>query len=333
MSNVLLKYRKELFGIGAIGVLAVHSKEYIEYSYWMTVLISYGGIGIYLFAFLSGIGLYYSMSKNVIEDKNEVIEFYKRRLVRVAIPYVVIAFIWYGTKYLFVENDIIKFIYEFTTLSFWVEHKGAWYVAMLVPLYIVYPWYYKMCKKTEHIYCGGVAIVVALIGLAVYVYFNQNLCYHISAVVYCIIIFLLGDVCGQKIDNGTFKGWLVVSVTMVMFIVGMKTPIENVLVIEKLSRPLLGVGLTIIAANILDLIKVGFVHKCLKFIGEYSLEIYLTNIFLVQADQYFGWGEKIGRIIGEQYSNYCMYMFIVVVGIIISVLISRVCRKISTVRQ
>ena len=55
------KYRKQLMGIAAIGVLLVHSRNIIVLPKSVSELFSYGGIGVYIFVFLSSIGLYSSL--------------------------------------------------------------------------------------------------------------------------------------------------------------------------------------------------------------------------------------------------------------------------------
>lgn len=132
------QYRNLLMGIAAIGVLCVHSNSIINLPSCLGKLFGYGGIGVYIFVFLSSIGLYYSL-KSCGYSKSE---FYKRRFQRVIVPYLLIAATWYGTKYLFIQHDITEFFYELSTLSFWIDHQGAWYVAMLLPIYLVFPWFF-----------------------------------------------------------------------------------------------------------------------------------------------------------------------------------------------
>ena len=75
-SNLLSKYRTELFGISTIGILIVHSNDVIQAGGTLTELIrklfAFGGIAVYVFVFLSGIGLYFSISGMSISDRNGV---------------------------------------------------------------------------------------------------------------------------------------------------------------------------------------------------------------------------------------------------------------------
>lgn len=66
-SNLLSKYRTELFGISTIGILIVHANDVIHagggvIAELIRKLFAFGGITVYVFVFLSGIGLYFSKS-------------------------------------------------------------------------------------------------------------------------------------------------------------------------------------------------------------------------------------------------------------------------------
>lgn len=70
--------------------------------------------------------------------------------MRVMVPYLIIASTWYGIKYIIIEHDIQNFLYEISLLSFWKDHLGAWYVAMLIPLYLVFPFLFDWIEVTKN---------------------------------------------------------------------------------------------------------------------------------------------------------------------------------------
>lgn len=57
----MMKYKIQLMGIAALGVVFVHSKNIITLPHVVDALSGYGGIGVYIFVFLSSIGLYNSL--------------------------------------------------------------------------------------------------------------------------------------------------------------------------------------------------------------------------------------------------------------------------------
>ena len=80
--NLISKYREELMGYAIFGVLVSHLLMWLD--------IKIPGVNMVLrliytqgFLFLSGFGLYYSLSKS-----SEILPFYKRRVKRLYIPFV-----------------------------------------------------------------------------------------------------------------------------------------------------------------------------------------------------------------------------------------------------
>ena len=110
--NLFSKYRDVLMGMAILSILVFH---YTEDCY--IAGINYGGVvklyktyigssGVDIFLLLSGLGLYYSYSKD-----NNLKNFYLRRIKRVLIPYLIISvpvYIWYD--FFFLSDGIIGFI-------------------------------------------------------------------------------------------------------------------------------------------------------------------------------------------------------------------------------
>ena len=84
MNDLLSRFRTQLMGIGALGVLLVHSTSIIDYPAFLANKVGYGGTGVYIFVFLSAIGLYNSLQSRGEYSK---VEFYKRRFIRTFLPY------------------------------------------------------------------------------------------------------------------------------------------------------------------------------------------------------------------------------------------------------
>ena len=121
-----IKFRPEIFGFATLMILICHAVSIVPLPNNISIIVSYGGMGVNIFLFMSGIGLYYSLKRN-----GNIIDFYIRRAIRLIVPYLLIAGVWYGLKYLVIENNFLLFIYELSLLSFWIEHKGAWYDTIL----------------------------------------------------------------------------------------------------------------------------------------------------------------------------------------------------------
>ena len=61
--NEISLFRTELMGLSAILILICHSIAHIEMPVLLRYTLSFGNIGVDLFLFLSGMGMWYSLSK------------------------------------------------------------------------------------------------------------------------------------------------------------------------------------------------------------------------------------------------------------------------------
>ena len=100
-------------------------------------------VNVYVF-FLSGFGCYYSLNKS-----NNIRKFYANRIKKVLLPYLEISLIVYAIKYFFLEFSVRKFIEAVFFISFWVKNEGAWYIAVVLILYMIYPLLYNIQKSPK----------------------------------------------------------------------------------------------------------------------------------------------------------------------------------------
>lgn len=70
-------HRKEILGFAALMIVLGHSQDFVHSVFpdSLVSVIGYGGIGVTMFAFLSGIGLWHSLDNN-----DDILNFYKREL-------------------------------------------------------------------------------------------------------------------------------------------------------------------------------------------------------------------------------------------------------------
>ena len=59
----LSRYRTELMGLSALLILLCHSSSYVDMPQVMVYVLSAANIGVDLFLFLSGMGMWFSLSK------------------------------------------------------------------------------------------------------------------------------------------------------------------------------------------------------------------------------------------------------------------------------
>ena len=87
----LSTYRTQMMGIATLMIIICHScASKVIMPSFLAYLFRFGNIGVDIFLFLSGIGLYYSLSKNNLSSKEDYTSFYKRRFYRIYIPYLIV---------------------------------------------------------------------------------------------------------------------------------------------------------------------------------------------------------------------------------------------------
>lgn len=308
----LSEYRTPLMGIAALMIVICHAPAYgVSMPAVVAKIVASGGLGVDVFLFLSGIGCYYSLSKL---GTRSVGSWYKRRLVRIFIPYALMQIPFWTYELCVGSFDLIDSIYTFSTVKFWVVHRGAWYVALLLPLYIITPLLYKLLQKSgpKRIY---VTILIMLfiilicfmdfehmrkdyvvdnlrwafkrttnfvVGMAIAPYVKQEKRVNVVLVLgVCLLSFFLVHRC---ISKELFMDWCKVPYLVM----------PSVLVLKYMNRN-------------------GFLYRFVCWMGIVSLESYLANIYLCGAVSDFakrtGWND---------YGCYAEYLVVIVLGVTIS---------------
>lgn len=282
-SSILSQYRTALFGIGTLGVLAGHSVSYVQWPGVLSRILGLGGIGVYLFVFLSGIGLYYSMTSRKQQEihRGGYRSFICKRFLRVGIPYLIIAGVYYGIRFFMLEFSPIEFFYNLSTLSFWTEHQGAWYVAMLVPVYVVYPFYYSYIENGNRLLRTILsATLILLISCIMYV-FVPDIYRHLAQVINSFLIFTIGNYIGRDVKENKEFPFLLMIISLLFYpIRALLSVLEGNVYIEDLSYAMLGLALCLVCALLMKYMP-EMIIKILKKFGIISLEMYLTHIFLL----------------------------------------------------
>lgn len=312
--SCLSKYRTELMGISAIGVMLVHIPETELCPWWLQRVLSWCGMGVYIFMFLSGAGLYYSMSAR---GKNgSLTDFYRRRLERVILPYLLMAGIWYGITCLLVERNLWRFLYELSTISFWTEHSSPWFIATLIPIYLLYPFYYRWIEKGN----SGLKTLLlsACVMVLVYTVFclSEDLFNHLDQVLNSLWVFMLGSYYGKKVKQGSNLPEL-----MVLFVAALLlTKLVPVPSVARFGQVILyateGLFVMVVLALVMGCLHWERLWRILRWFGMHSLELYLTNQFLIKATWYFGMRDSKTGV-----QLYAMYAIIVFLGLLLSALL------------
>ena len=201
--NDLSKFRTELMGFSTLLILICHSIAYVEMPRILYYGLSLGNLGVDLFLFLSGMGMWYSISNY---SRSEI-HWYCDRYKKLFIPYLVsllpLEFVQFALgKQL--EHGIANWLFGITSLRFYVSHNAAWFIAALIPLYLFAPIFYKFIRL-YHWKASIFLIILHYIILVIPLDFSSdlvnNICSNIQFVAIRATCFILGMALGKYIKE------------------------------------------------------------------------------------------------------------------------------------
>ena len=266
--SVYSKYRTQIMGLAAIMIIVCHIRGFdLSHVPLLEKLLWFGNYGVEFFLFVSGIGMYYSLTKKDVS----ILQWYKKRYVRIGVPFLLIAISIYPLRILLnVPASFSDFLLYITTLEFWIHHRGAWYVAMLFPLYFLTPSIVRVVNtyKSRVI---TVSVLMMLLLVFSYIPSENEIIRNIQSLTSRVPIFILGIGIASYVKNG-----YVLNAIKTCFIV------LGGFLIWHYCNFLLGGGIAIICliGIIMDFIcKCKPINKTFSFMGNMSLESYLTNIY------------------------------------------------------
>lgn len=84
------QYRSELMGIATLLIIICHAPIYgVQMPQWLSIFLSNGGLGVDIFLFLSGMGMYNSWTSNK-KKGNSLLFWLFKRYIRIIIPSILI---------------------------------------------------------------------------------------------------------------------------------------------------------------------------------------------------------------------------------------------------
>lgn len=199
--GLISRHRQKLYGIACIWVIMHHN-----FFDWPTVLAplkklcNYGNCGVDIFLFLSGISLYFAYMHT---QKNRLCEFYTRRIIRLIVPYLLMALPYWVWRDIFLERG--NFLLDITMLSFPLNGTiTTWYVGAILVLYLAYPGihylYFNKNKLSAGLGENSVAILLTAFwaGMcAVTMHVFPELYDNIEIAMTRVVVFLVGCKVGQ----------------------------------------------------------------------------------------------------------------------------------------
>lgn len=277
----LSEYRTEIYGVAALLIIIGHSQDFMTaiFSDAVISIIGYGGIGVAMFAFLGGMGLWHSMQR----DSN-VGRFYIRRIKRLLIPYLIISIPYYIIFDWIIKGNLLLCLKDITFVSYFLDGGGTWYVAWIFLMYIVYPWYYllgeKLFKRHREVLSMialGVMIIaeVALVSTG-----NESVITKYQNSFGATIAIVIGDCLAKDIKKDKkYVLWL--SLACIILAPLYLFDIVSGAAVYVWFFALEGIFLCGLFSILFCLLNGGLLSRAAAVLGAASLESYMFNVYLI----------------------------------------------------
>ena len=338
--------RNVIFGIATLWIGLFHSdylndtiSYYIKSDFIAEPLKFFrgtGNVGVDMFLFLSGIGLYFSFTKD-----SHVLSFWKKRLMRVLPSAFLIATFYFSLRYVNgrFSSGPLYYVLRETFLYFFVKGERVfWFISLILLMYLVFPIFYKIIDKWKAWgMIGLVAVIVvgtfAVRAIAPGVYSNVE-------IALCRIpVFVIGIWAGRfvmekkEIDRRWL--WLVLAVAVGMLVLmanynvivkaivpGYTKEMETMYIfIYRYAACPLGIALVVLDSFICTELrhrgKANLLRNFFEFVGMYSMEYYMIYL---NINHYL---ERIYKIGPRQ--EIMLYFGSFVVSLVLCVLVRKVC--------
>lgn len=271
------KCRSELMGIAILNVMVLHSLSWtgMQHPGWLVTALRTFGRLIFTdgFLFLSGFGLFYSCMKSAAFKP-----FYMRRFTRLMILFIVIAGPFFMYYWLIGDIGFDVFLLKLSTLYFWfMGNDGMWYISVSVILYLLYPVLFRIVKSS---WWGGVTMLISFVFLILCIYLFVYDYYKLTSLgIPKMPMFILGIICGRM----SYQNFQVnnVGLLTIVAMLGLTYMIPKYELMMLFSETLFRiVGIAICCMCMMKFNYEGMIRKMLRYIGNYTLDLYLWHMFL-----------------------------------------------------
>lgn len=316
--------RTRIMGWAMLLIVFFHSSFHVAEASFLYVIKNLCDIGVDLFLFVSGVGIWHSLSK-CSGRKNYV----KNRCLRILPAFLIVNTLW------FFAMDIIlyrttpwKFLMDITTLSFWVNgNLTTWYLSSLLVLQLLSPSIKRWIEKVPGILTIIIAIPVILTFVIRLTPLNQILG-HLLIIIARIPIYILGLAFGKYIkDNKVVE--VNVAITSAIFVVSLCIALVAVgatgLYLPYVMKYLAYCPIAIILSGVVSYIPA---FRCIDFWGTHSLETYLLH------EKVLWFADNLVRILfpmvyTQSIANAGINFFAILVTVVGSVILQKLCTKVK----
>ena len=277
------RFRGELMGAAMLFIILFHVALPREDAFFG--LRRMGNVGVDMFLFLSGIGLWFSWMKNPSAK-----HFFIRRYLRIYPTWLIIACLFYIPA--FQGGSTWNWIYLFGEITinwgFWLHDElNFWYIPATMMLYLFAPAYMELIKR-HPIYRWLPVVMIMWCILVQYVTPIHQAVGHLEIFWSRVPIFFIGINMGEMVrQKQTLDGasiWMIWLMFLMTLLASIFLEQEKHGMFPLFLERMLYIPLTITSILLLNRIfrrTPGWFNKGFMFVGALSLECYLLHIHFV----------------------------------------------------
>lgn len=236
------------------------------------------------FLFLSGFGLYYSLSKN-----GDLRKFYIKRVNRVLLPYIIMGLPFFLLSLITGGISVSIFLLKITSLYFWFfGNDGMWYISMSVVLYLLFPFAYKFMfaqQKEIGVVTRTLVIIMTCVSACFALYDFVPHYYNMLQIgITKIPMFFIGMLVAWYSCLGLSMTWkhiigggILLSITFLL-----KNHSDVFVPYYEMAYRLLMMPLF---CFVIEYLKTKRLNVFLQWFGRYSLEIYVLQMLVIGVAQ------------------------------------------------
>ena len=301
-------------GIATIGIIICHCPAHVVMPTVIKYLMFQGQLANALFLMLSGFGLYYSLSSHYSKGSTSIWSWYKKRYVRILIPYLVLKlFPDFIIALCNPETDWWYYLANLSLITYWRNHDCAWFLSLLVPLYAITPPIYRSLFSNGKVLKKALCYIIPLTLIPILKSDNvilSTIILHIPNVMAFIIGLVLAYYSQKEKSVNMMWFFAAGAFYFLMFFLQHRNFSTWYLSVNFFVLPLLLWVLTIVKKPL----------PVLVWLGTISLESYLTNTSLPQYVKMIPWNMFSLDI---NYGNYLGYLIVIVGGLLWAYLIHK----------
>ena len=278
--DLISKYRSVIMGIAILWVVLFHSS--VSYGFLINSVARLGNIGVDIFLFLSGIGLFFSYER-LKTSNNSMLSFYKKRLLRIMPPTIIFLSLWF--LYSKSSETIFRFILDITSLSFWIDGENpGWYIAFAIVTYLLYPLIHHFLIREKKILSLSIMLIIVLISNAAICYFFPSYYYKVELALGRLPIFIIGCYMALLVKNKKEIPLRFIPICALIAFLGVLLYVFfagslKYYSINRYVYCIITINLVLVFSSLLDYINkiCPYIVKILEELGKYTLEIYITH--------------------------------------------------------